>query len=255
MQLLWIVSSIAFVMSLSGSSYAQPAAAPVAVHAAQATLVESASDHSGSAKHADTGSHGGHHGPGKVNWIYGFIGTDDGAEPSLLYRKSDMPPPFLANLINFAIFAAVVYRFGRKPLQDALKDRKQTIMKEIDAATKMRDEAAKRLAEYEDKLQHIDDEIERIREDFRAQGVREKERILAEAQERKERMLRDAQFMIDQEVRQMRIVLMREAIDVALDAAERLLQSRATAADHDRIAEDYVKRLASGLTITKGGSA
>jgi F-type H+-transporting ATPase subunit b len=201
-------------------------------------------------------AHGGHGGPKDMNWFYGFIGTDAEAEPSLLWRKPDMPPPFLANLINFALFAYVVVRFGRKPLQEGLKNRKQTIMKEIDAATKMRDDASERLAKYEDKLKHIDDEMERIREDFRAQGEREKERILAEAREKKERMLKDAQFMIEQEVKQMRNVLMRDTVEAAIKAAETLLESKVSAADHDRICEDYVKQLSSsGLTITKGGSA
>jgi F-type H+-transporting ATPase subunit b len=198
----------------------------------------------------------GHGGPGEMNWFYGFLGKDAEAEPSLLWRKPDMPPPFLANLINFALFAYVVVRFGRKPLQEALKNRKQTIMKEIDAATKMRNDASERLEKYEDKLKHIDDEMERIRDDFRAQGEREKERILAEAREKKERMLKDAQFMIEQEVKQMRNVLMRDTVEAAIKAAETLLESKVSAADHDRISEDYVKQLSSsGLTITKGGSA
>ncbi len=206
--------------------------------------------------HSAHDAHGGHGGPKEMNWIYGFIGTDAEAEPSLLWRKPDMPPPFLANLINFALFAYVVVRFGRKPLQEALKNRKQTLMKEIDAATKMRDEASERLAKYEDKLKHIDDEMERIREDFRAQGEREKERILADAREKKERMLKDAQFMIEQEVKQMRVSLMHDTVEAAIKAAETLLESRVSAADHDRLSEDYVKQLSSsGLTITKGGSA
>lgn len=201
-------------------------------------------------------AHGGHHGPGEMNWIYGFIGTDAEAEPSLLWRKPDMPPPFLANIINFIVFAYVVVRFGKKPLQESLKNRKLAIMKDIDAATKMKEEAAKRLEKYEDKLQHIDDEIERIKKDFREQGEREKERIIADAKEKKERMLKDAQFMIEQEVKQMRTHLMRETVEAAMKAAEEALVAKVSADDQDRVAEDYIKQLStSGMSITKGGSA
>jgi len=205
--------------------------------------------------HAVSGAHddGSH---GEFNWIHGFLGEKADVEPSLLWRAPNTPPPFLANLFNFAVFAGIVVFFGRKPLKNALTNRKLAIMKEIDAATKMREEASARLAEYEDKLQHIDDEIERIREDFRAQGKREKERILAEARERKDRMLRDARFMIDQEVRQMRIEITRDAVEVAIHAAERLLLEKMSQADHDRVVGDYVQRLSSpGLAVTKGGSA
>ncbi|HQB45071.1 MAG TPA: ATP synthase F0 subunit B, partial [Polyangiaceae bacterium] len=139
---------------------------------------------------------------------------------------------------------------------EALHSRKQALMKEIDAATKMREEASSRLEKYEDKLKRVDEDIERIRDDFRAQGQREKERILAEAKEARDRMLKDAQFMIEQESKQMRNVLMRDTVEAAMKAAEALLQSKMTAADHERLAEEYIRQLSSsGLTITKGGSA
>lgn len=227
-------------------------AEPTAEHGGVHDVHGKGSGHDAHDAHDD---HGGH-GPGEMNWFYGFIGEKEGVEPGLIWRKPGMPPPFMANLMNFALFAYIVVRFGRKPLQEALKNRKQTIMKEIDAATKMKEEAAKRLDKYEDKLKHIDDEMERIKADFRAQGEREKERILADAREKKERMLKDAQFMIEQEVKQMRTVLMRETVEAAMKAAEELLTSKVGAADHDRVAEDYVKQLASsGMSITKGGSA
>lgn len=191
-----------------------------------------------------------------MNWIYGFLGTDAEAEPSLLWRKPEMPPPFLANILNFILFAYIIVRFGKKPLQEGLKNRKQSIMKDIDAATKMKDDAAKRLEKYESKLKHIDDEIERIKKDFREQGEREKERILKDAREKKERMLKDAQFLIEQEVKQMRSRLMQETVEAAMKSAEEMLKAKVSAGDHDRLADEYLEHLASsGIGITKGGSA
>ena len=195
--------------------------------------------------------------PQPMNWIYGFLGKDDKAEPSLLWRKSDMPPPFLANLINFAIFAFVIVRFGKKPLQDALVNRKKAIMQDIDAAGKMKDEASKRLQQYEDRLANIDKEIARIQKDFREQGEREKDRILKEAEEKRERMLKDAQFLIEQEAKQLRLDMMRETVETAVAEASKLLAQKVSAADHDRVAEDYLSQLAQsrGIGVSKGGSA
>jgi F-type H+-transporting ATPase subunit b len=223
-------------------------------------------EHGGPGHEANAGGEHGGHGaahedhnapPHAMNWFYGFLGTDDKVEPNLLWRKPDMPPPFLANLINFALFAYVIVRFGKKPLQEALTSRKKAIMQDIDAATKMLDDATKRLNQYEDKLRHIDQEIERIKKDFREQGERDKERILAEAKDKRERMLKDAQFLIEQEAKQLRIDLIRETVDAAVQAAEQILVQKITSADHDRIAEDYLKQLASsrGLGVSKGGSA
>lgn len=192
-----------------------------------------------------------------MNWFYGFLGTDEESEPNLFWRKPDMAPPFLANLINFAVFAYVIVRFGKKPLQEALSARKKAIMQDIDAATKMHTDAAKRLAQYEDRLKHIDQEVERIKKDFREQGERDKERILAEAKEKRERMVKDARFLIEQEAKQMKIDLVHETVQAAMLAAEQILVQRVTASDHDRVSEDYLKEVASsrGLGLSKGGSA
>jgi F-type H+-transporting ATPase subunit b len=242
-----------------GHTTAQPTAA---VHGAPPVHGDA---HGG--EHAAASGHGDAHGGGHdahalqdMNWIYGFFGKlDEGSEeePSLLWRKPDMPPPFLANLINFAVFLYVVVRFGKKPLQEALTNRKKTIMKDIDAAAKMKDEAEKRLAQYENKLQHIDDEVERIRKEFREQGERDKERILEEAREKRERMIKDARFLIEQEAKQMRITLMQETVEVAMKAAEEILQAKLSASDHERVAEDFLGEIpaAGKYGFTKGGAA
>jgi F-type H+-transporting ATPase subunit b len=216
----------------------------------------------GAAEHGERAS-GAKHGrdenapPGEINWFYGFLGTSKDKEPSLLWRKPEMAPPFAANLVNFALFAYILVRLGKKPLQEALAKRKETILRDMEAAQKMKQDAEKRLGVYEDKLRHIQDEVERIRKDFREQGERDRERILREAQEKRDRMLRDARFMIEQESKQLRLELMRETVDAATAAAETILRDKVSAADQARLAEAYLGELAAsrGLAPTKGGSA
>lgn len=202
------------------------------------------------------GDHGAH-GPGKFNLYYGILGEKEGVEPSFLWRSPGMPVPFVANLVNFFVFLSIIVGFGRKPLQEALKKRKKTIMADIDEAAKMKQQASERLRDYEDKLGHIDDEVERIKKDFAAQGQREKQRIIDDADEKEQRMLQDARFMIDQERKHMRNVLMRQTVHAAIAQAEKVLMQQVTSADHERIAEQYIEQLATaGLTIsgTKGGA-
>ncbi len=237
-----------------GEAQAHGEPAPAGEHAAAPEHGQGAH---GQAEHAE-GAHEGHNAPPTpMNWFYGFLGTDEKAEPSLLWRKPEMPPPFLANLINFAVFAYVIVRFGKKPLQEALAARKKTITQDIDAATRMKDEAAKRLAQYEDRLKHIDQEIERIKKDFREQGERDKERILADAKDKRERMLKDAQFMVEQEAKQLRLDLVHETVEAAIQAAEQILVQKVTSSDQDRVAEEFLKQVASsrGLGVSKGGRA
>lgn len=207
--------------------------------------------------HGD-GDHGGHDAaPKPINWWHGFLGKKDDVKPSLLWRSPDEDAPFLAALLNFAVFAWVIYRFGKKPVQESLVKRKETILRDIETAQKMREEAEQRLREYEDKLAHIDQEIERIRADFREQGERDRKRIQLEAEEKRERMLKDAQFLIEQESKQIRTTLLRETVEAAVQAAEQVLRSRISNEDQDRLADQFLKQIATakGAAPSKGGSA
>lgn len=56
--------------------------------------------------------------PKPINWWHGFIGKKEGVEPSLLWRTPEEDAPFLAALLNFAVFAWVIYHFGKKPVQE-----------------------------------------------------------------------------------------------------------------------------------------
>src|SRR5262245_11580117 len=85
--------------------------------------------------------------PVPPNWWRGILMDNDDLAKStnpvsqLLFREHGQPPPFLATLLNFGILAFILYRFGRKPLAQALVKRKQAIMGEIDNSTRLRDEA------------------------------------------------------------------------------------------------------------------
>lgn len=195
--------------------------------------------------------------PKPINWIYGFIGKDDSREPSLLWRKSDMDPPFAAVVLNFALFVYIIYRFAKKPLQESLVKRRDDMVREMKAAQKMKEEAELKLASREKQLREIDQEIARTRQEYREQGEREKQRIIREAEEKRERMLRDAAFLIEQEAKQMQAELLRETVEAAAQAAEEMLRKSVTATDQDRLTEQYLKEVAAsrGLGTSKGGSA
>lgn len=231
------------------------AAAPAhAAHAAEETAHEE--------------GHGAHHCPGhgptdkppRVNLYQGLLGVDNDKAlrgtplQRVLFRyenKDDecdprnQPPPFAANLFNFAMLAFLVGRFGRKPLAEALAKRRVSIMSEIDSATRLKEQAKERLGEYEQRLETIDDKLETARAEYKAVAEQEKARILEEARERQVRMRRDAEFRIEQELKSARIALLNEAATGAVRAAEELLKSRLSASDHEQLADDYLKAIAT----------
>lgn len=199
-------------------------------------------------------AHGDDHGPGPINWFYGMLAETDTQEPNLLFRPKGMQPPLGAMLLNTAILFYVVYRAGRRPLTDALKKRRASIMQGMDDAARMKDEASERLGDYEEKLEHIGEEVERIKREMREAGELERARILAEAKERSQRMERDARLLIEQELKAARQELIREAVEGAVKSAAERLAKEISAADHQRMADEYLAALDKAV-VTKGGQA
>lgn len=158
------------------------------------------------------------------------------------------PAPFAASLINFGVFAFILYRFGRKPLAEALVKRKHAIMADIDTATKIKEDAEARLDDYEEKLENIEGKLAEVRADYAAQAEVEKKHILAEAEERRVRMRRDAEFRVEQELKAARTELLREAVVNAVSAAEELMIKQVTANDLDKMANDYLKSVGPSLS-------
>lgn len=191
--------------------------------------------------HGAEGEHGGgehaHWPPAGLNW------TD--------LHDADRPP-FLAMLVNFAILAGAYYSLGKKPIAEALKNRRAEVAKEIEEAERMKREAEARAEQYQAKLSHLEEELVTARAALVEAGKGEKERIVREAEEKAARLQKETEFLVEQEVRQMQQDLWREAVERATAAAEDLLRKRVTAADQERLAEEYLSEM-SKRPAAKGG--
>jgi F-type H+-transporting ATPase subunit b len=204
--------------------------------------------------------------PHHVNWWHGMLMVNNeraekGGINSLLFRYNNEenpcdpknePPPFLASLLNFGLLAFVLYRFGRKPISEALAKRKQSIMQEIDNATRLREEAEARLGEYEEKFEKIEETLEELKAELALQAEVEKKHMLTEAEERRARMKRDAEFRIEQELKAAKAELLQVAVESAVHAAEELLRKSAGAQDQDRMMKEYLSAIPVAL---KDGAA
>jgi F0F1-type ATP synthase membrane subunit b/b' len=113
----------------------------------------------------------------------------------------------------------------------------------MNEARQILEEARARLDAYQNKLQHIDDEIERLKREMRAAGEAERERILSEAREKHDRMQRDAQLVLEQELKATRHELRDEVIRAAAAAARHALEAEVSQADQQRLHEELLAHL------------
>jgi F-type H+-transporting ATPase subunit b len=216
--------------------------------------VAAAEEEQGAEEHVCPG-HGPDDPPPRVNYWHGMLMIDNerAQKPDfldqLLFRYEDEknpcdpknePPPYMAALLNFTVLVYVLYRFGRKPLTDALLKRKQSIMAEIDLADELYEKAEARLDDYEERLENIEGKLAEVRAEYAAQADVEQKHLLAEAEERRVRMRRDAEFRIEQERKAVRDALLAEAVLSASVAAEALIQKHISRTDQERMATDYL---------------
>jgi F-type H+-transporting ATPase subunit b len=166
-------------------------------------------------------------------------------------------PPYLASLVNFAILVAAYAYFGKKPVETALKARRDDVSRQIEEAQNIKREAEARSKQYEAKLEALNDELTTTRATLVAAGVSEKARIVRDAEEKAARMQKDALFQLDQERKQVTADLQRETVGLALAKAEELLRTRLTQADQERLAEEFLATLvpSKGAAKSTGGAS
>jgi F-type H+-transporting ATPase subunit b len=204
--------------------------------------------------HHASAAHGEHEAPSfdDINWVYGWLGEREGVEPSIMFRPKGMPAPFAVWILDALLLYGYLARVSAKPLRNALKNRKENIMRGIEEASRMKQDAERRLAEYEKKLATIDTEVERVRREMREDAEAERARILAEARTRRERMEQDAKELVAQELAAAREALSGELIGSAMKSATIALSARLRADDHQRLSEEYLSGLAKAGTSLRG---
>lgn len=84
--------------------------------------------------------------------------------------------------LTFAIFLFGLIRYLKKPLQVYLETRSNDIAKAINEANIARQQAEKRLLDYERRVIELDAELERLKADFIKQGEAEKKAFQASAE-------------------------------------------------------------------------
>lgn len=226
-------------------AHGEPAAAAHAEHGAAADGEHGAAAH---------GAHGEDHAISldDFNWYYGLISEKEGVEPGLWFRPKGMPVPFAALVLDSLILYYILYRALGKTVREGLTKRKQTIMRGMEEAAKMRREAEQQLAHYEEKLAQISSDIARIKSQMRHAAETESARILSEAKERRAQMERDAEQLVQSELKATRERLMAELMENALESAEARLKKRIGESDQLGFADEYVRSLPTAAAVLRG---
>ncbi len=202
----------------------------------------------GEATEANGGEHGeeahGSGSPADWNWVDFSYGDKDAQGGKLEKGEEKMAPPVLFALINFAIFAGILFWKAGPAIKKFVQQRHVTIKEALAESARLRDEAKQKLAEYSEKISGVDAEVDQLIAGIRADAEAERKRIIAEAEAQAAAMQRDAEQRIAADLQRARRELEREVVAAAIATAEKLIREKATPSDQHKLIDGFITGLA-----------
>lgn len=148
-----------------------------------------------------------------------------------------------AVILSAIIFFGFIAYKVRPAVRDGLLKRRSTLEEQLQEAQKKAAEAQARAEEYRDKLAHLEEEVQRIADNYKAEAEREATRMEQETEAAIARLARESDNTIRQEILKAEQRIHEAAVQTTLAAAEQLLRERTTDADQRRLADQYIKQL------------
>ena len=148
--------------------------------------------------------------------------------------------------INFVIFLYLLKRYLIPFATNYLRSRRGAILEAVQGAAAERVNAEEMVRDRRAQLDRIDQTVEKIIETLRADGEREKAKLIAEAEELAGRIKADADFLADQELKAARQQVRYEIARIAREAAEKALQRHITSADQERLIGEFLVQVREG---------
>jgi F-type H+-transporting ATPase subunit b len=149
-------------------------------------------------------------------------------------------------VLDVAIIAFFAFKLLSKPIAQAMANRSESVRRDIEEATAGRREAEARLAEFRAKAASLESDIEALRAQAAADMERERALLIEEGRVAADHIAQHARETIRQEVAKARAELHRDAALVAVQLATANVKAQLTAADQQRILDEYAASLEGG---------
>lgn len=160
--------------------------------------------------------------------------------------------PFAGNVGNaiwtlaiFVIVVIVLGKFAWGPVLGLLKEREEFIHRSLSDAKRDRDEAEARLKEYAAKLQSAQREAFAIVEEARRDAERLREELRDRAKAESDTIIKNAERQVQLETTRAVQLIRREAAELSVQIASKLLQRNITKEDNEQLITDALKQMES----------
>jgi F-type H+-transporting ATPase subunit b len=146
-------------------------------------------------------------------------------------------------VVLFALFSAILYKLGWKPLLAMVEEREKRIVEAVENASKAQDEAQALLVQQKEILRDAGQQRESMMKQAFADAEQVRANLVAQAKVEAERLVEKARDQITREkdlaVRELRA----QVADLAIDAASRIVKSSLTQDAQRQLVNEFLESL------------
>ncbi len=153
------------------------------------------------------------------------------------------PGLYIWTILTFLVLMALLAKFAWRPLLEALESRQQSIRKSLDDARHAREELQRVQADSARILNEARAQADAIISATHADAGRLREELRQNAQAEAARLVKNAQGQIELETARALQTIRKEAVELAVAIASKLLQHNLTKEDNERLIDDTLRSL------------
>ncbi|MBI2619379.1 MAG: F0F1 ATP synthase subunit B [Ignavibacteriales bacterium] len=145
--------------------------------------------------------------------------------------------------VVFILLVVVLGKFAWKPILQSLREREEKIRDSLEQAERARAEAAELLRQNERNMARAEEEFQKIVREARVLGDKMKEEIVTKAHQQAQRELQNTKQEIRRDIEAAKQQLRSEVADLAVKAAEKILDETLDAGRQKKLIESTLKQL------------
>jgi F-type H+-transporting ATPase subunit b len=149
-------------------------------------------------------------------------------------------------IIIFVLLLVILSKFAFKPMLAAVEAREKSLQAALDEAKRDREEAARVLADHRAQLESARSEAQKLIADGRMTAEKLRNDLLEQTKAQQQEMLESARRAIDTEKTNAIAALRREAVDLAIAGAGKVIERNLDNDANRKLVETYLGNVALG---------
>ena len=164
-----------------------------------------------------------------------FAAENDGGSSPLM--------DFIWKVVNVVVLGAIIYKFAKKPVGNALSSSADSAKKLISDAREAEEKLKAELDEMHSKIAGLEKDADQMVKNAKKDAKIEKERIIEEGRQEIERMKRQASFALEQERRKTEADLRQWIAEESVALAEKEMKQEMNQNQQNKLVNKYMDEL------------